>query len=43
MQGMDRKNDGHAWRKVITTNIKNSFGVELQEDSLLGSPTLCVG
>jgi hypothetical protein len=25
MQGMDRKYDGHAWCKVITTNIKNSF------------------
>ncbi len=26
MQGMDRKYDGHAWCKVITTNIKNNFG-----------------
>jgi hypothetical protein len=23
MQGMDIKYDGHAWSKVITTNIKN--------------------
>ncbi len=29
MQGMDRKYDGHAWSKVITTNIKNSFGFSL--------------
>jgi hypothetical protein len=25
MQGMDKKYDGHAWSKVITTNIKNTL------------------
>jgi hypothetical protein len=27
MQGMDTKYDGHAWCKLVTTNIKNSFGL----------------
>ncbi len=31
MQGMDRKYDGHPWCKVITTNIKNSFGLNFRK------------
>jgi len=31
MQGMDRKCDGHAWSKVITTNIKNNFGFSFKK------------
>jgi hypothetical protein len=27
MQGMDKKYDGHAWCKVITTNIKKKLGL----------------
>jgi hypothetical protein len=27
MQGMDHKYDGHAWCKMKTSNIKNSFGL----------------
>jgi hypothetical protein len=29
MQGMDRKYDGHAWCKMITTNIKIVLGLVL--------------
>jgi hypothetical protein len=36
MQGMDRKYDGHAWCKVITTNIKNNFGFSFKEAHCLG-------
>jgi hypothetical protein len=36
MQGMDKKNDGHAWCKVITTNIKNSFGPSFRKIHCLG-------
>jgi hypothetical protein len=36
MQGMDKKNDGHVWWKVITTNIKNSFGLSFQKTHYLG-------
>jgi hypothetical protein len=36
MQGMDRKNDGDAWCKVITTNIKNSFGLNFRKIHYLG-------
>jgi hypothetical protein len=36
MQGMDRKYSGHAWCKLITTNIKNSL-----EGLLLGA-LVCV-
>jgi hypothetical protein len=27
LQGMDKKFDGHAWCKLQTSNIKNSFGL----------------
>jgi len=36
MQGIDRKYDGHAWLKVITTNIKNSFGLNFKKVHCLG-------
>jgi hypothetical protein len=36
MQGMDRKYDGHAWSKVITTNIKNNFGLSFRKVHCLG-------
>jgi hypothetical protein len=36
MQGMDRKNDGHAWCKVITTNIENNFGLSFKKIRCLG-------
>jgi hypothetical protein len=36
MQGMDRKNNGHAWCKVITINIKNSFGLNFKNTHCLG-------
>jgi hypothetical protein len=36
MQGMDRKYDGHAWCKLVTTNIKNSFGFTFRKARCLG-------
>ncbi len=36
MQGMDRKKDGHAQCKVITTNIKNNFGLNFKKTCCLG-------
>jgi len=36
MQGMDIRYDGHAWSKVITTNIKNSFGFSFKKVHYLG-------
>ncbi len=33
---MDRKYDGHAWSKVITTNINNSFGLSFRKVHCLG-------
>jgi hypothetical protein len=36
MQGMDKKYDGHAWLKVIITNIKNSFGLNFKKAHCLG-------
>jgi len=36
MQGMDRKYNGHAWCKVITTNIKNKFGLNFRKVHCLG-------
>jgi hypothetical protein len=36
MQGMDKKYDGHAWSKVITTNIKNNFGLSFKKVRCLG-------
>jgi hypothetical protein len=32
-----KKNDGHAWCKVITTNIKNSFGLNFRKMFCLGN------
>jgi hypothetical protein len=29
MQGMDKTYGGHVWCKLITMNIKNSFGLNL--------------
>ncbi len=31
MQGMDKKYNGHAWWKLVTTNIKNSFGLKFKK------------
>jgi hypothetical protein len=36
MQGMAKKYDGHTWSKVITTNIKNSFGLSFRKACCLG-------
>jgi hypothetical protein len=36
MQGMDRKYNGHAWCKVITINIKNSFELSFRKAYCLG-------
>ncbi len=36
IQGMDRKYDGHAWCKVITTHIKNNFGLNFRKARCLG-------
>ncbi len=33
---MDRKNDGHAWCKVKTTNIKNDFNLIFWKARCLG-------
>jgi hypothetical protein len=36
MQGVDKKYDGHAWCKVITTNIKKKFGFSFRKVRCLG-------
>jgi hypothetical protein len=36
MQGMGRKNNGHVWCKVITTNIKNNFGHSFKKACCVG-------
>ncbi len=36
MHGMDKKYDGHAWCKVIMTNIKNNFGLKFRKIYWLG-------
>jgi hypothetical protein len=36
MQNMDRKDNGHAWNKLVTTNIKNSFGLSFKKARCLG-------
>ncbi len=36
MQSMDRKYNGHAWCKVITTKIKNKFGLNFKKARCLG-------
>ncbi len=33
---MDRKYNGHAWCKVITTNIKNNFGLNFMNACCMG-------
>ncbi len=41
MQGVDIKYNGHAWSKVIITNIKNSFGLCFKKACCLGHFALC--
>jgi hypothetical protein len=36
MQGMDKKYNGHAWNKLVTTNIKNLFGLSFRVAHCLG-------
>ncbi len=36
MQGMDIKYNGHVWCKLVTTNIKNSFGFNFKKAHRLG-------
>ncbi len=36
MQGMDKKYDGHAWCKLVTMNIKKSFGFSFRKARCLG-------
>jgi hypothetical protein len=36
MQGMDKNHDGHAWLKVMITNIKNNFGFNFKKVRRLG-------
>ncbi len=36
IQRMDRKYNGHVWSKVITTNIKNNFGLNFRKVHCLG-------
>jgi hypothetical protein len=36
MQGMDKKYVDHVWLKVITTTIKNSFGLNFRNVRYLG-------
>ncbi len=36
IQGIDRKNNGNVWCKVITTNIKNNFGRSFKKACCLG-------
>jgi len=31
MQGMDKNYDGHAWCKLVTTNIKHLFGLSFKK------------
>jgi hypothetical protein len=36
MQGIDRKYNGHVWWKLVTTNIKNSIGLNFKKARCLG-------
>jgi hypothetical protein len=36
MQGMDKKYDGHAWSKLVTTNIKKLFRFSFRKARYLG-------
>jgi hypothetical protein len=36
MQGMDKKYDGHAWNKLVITNIKKLFGLNFRKACYLG-------
>jgi hypothetical protein len=36
MQGMDNKHDGHPWRVVKTTHIKNSYGLNFRQIACVG-------
>jgi len=42
MQGVDKKYNGHAWCKLVTTNIKNLFGFNFKK-ARCGSFAMCVG
>jgi hypothetical protein len=41
LQGIDRKYDGHAWSKLVITNIKNSFGLNFKKAHCLGHCGVC--
>ncbi len=36
MSSIDRKYNGHAWSKLVTTNIKNMFGLRFKKVCSLG-------
>jgi hypothetical protein len=36
MQGKNKKYDGHAWCKLVTTNIKNPFRFSFRKACCLG-------
>ena len=36
LQGMDKRYDGHAWTRTITSNIKNDMGLTFRMSSCLG-------
>lgn len=36
LHGMDRRYDGHAWTRTITSNIKNNMGLTFRSSACLG-------
>ena len=36
LRGMDKRHDGHAWTRTITSNIKNNMGLTFKSSSCLG-------
>jgi hypothetical protein len=36
LRGMDKRYDGHAWTRTITSNIKNDMGLTFRSSSCLG-------
>ena len=36
LRGMDKRHDGHAWTRTITSNIKNDMGLTFRSSSCLG-------
>ena len=36
LRGMDRRHDGHAWTRTITSNIKNDMGLTFRTSSCSG-------